>query len=458
MDAPKNSDDQKELWKKYLRLIDEQKKIEHQHFEKEQLLRDFMGSLLTAMLGVDQQLDSHLVGIRNRLRDDELDISALRNDFKSFNRAFSSAKQHNKNVKTQELTLESAKIDVQLVSKKLLFLVETMEIPNVFENQTQSTKELLSTRHSEFFDFESTLNSTIDLLVKIKAYNRSEQQEIDQFLAHITEQLAHLGSELAEANKAAVESAATRDKFDKSVSEQIQFLQNNSHNALTLDALKSLIDKTIVHITNEVHEQQRREMILQEKAQEKLRDLTQKLKRMEAESDTLKSKLKEASIQAFHDALTGLPNRHSYNERISIELARTKRYKEPLSLLIWDIDYFKKINDTFGHRAGDRVLILIARRLFENCRNTDFVCRFGGEEFVMLLPHTDKECALILAQQLRDLIEKTAFNANGNAVPITVSCGITQFLQNDSHETAFERADKALYEAKESGRNRCCIK
>jgi diguanylate cyclase len=122
-----------------------------------------------------------------------------------------------------------------------------------------------------------------------------------------------------------------------------------------------------------------------------------------------------------------------------------------------DVDHFKIINDTFGHKAGDKVLLLIARQLSVHSRETDFISRFGGEEFTMLLPNTNKESALILANQLRTTIEKTGFNSNGNAVVVTISCGIAEFFVGDDDETVFERADKALYQAKQHGRNQCCL-
>jgi diguanylate cyclase len=138
-------------------------------------------------------------------------------------------------------------------------------------------------------------------------------------------------------------------------------------------------------------------------------------------------------------------------------MARWKRYHSALSLIIWDIDRFKNINDSYGHKAGDKVLLLIAKQLSDHSRATDFISRFGGEEFTMLLPNTDGQSALILANQLRQIVEKTGFNAGGASVDITISCGITEFIPNDTDETAFERADKALYQAKEQGRNRCCL-
>jgi diguanylate cyclase len=234
-------------------------------------------------------------------------------------------------------------------------------------------------------------------------------------------------------------------------------LKLSSTNATKLEPLKGIISNRLANIAKEIQEHTQKEAIQRQKTQQQLDDLANKIKEMESESTELKSKLKIANNQALRDPLTGLPNRNAYNERLEIELARWKRYHSPLSLIVWDIDHFKTINDSYGHNAGDKVLLLIAKQLSDHSRATDFISRFGGEEFTMLLPNTDTQSALVLANQLRQTIEKTGFNASGASVAITISCGLTEFILNDTDETAFERADQALYLAKEQGRNRCCV-
>jgi diguanylate cyclase len=122
---------------------------------------------------------------------------------------------------------------------------------------------------------------------------------------------------------------------------------------------------------------------------------------------------------------------------------------------VWDVDHFKRINDTYGHRAGDRVLRAVADCLSGSIRGTDFLARYGGEEFVMILPGTKLEDALRVIDDMRVAVSKIGFHFRGNPVSITISSGITVLADADSAGSAFERADKALYNAKESGRNRC---
>jgi diguanylate cyclase len=178
---------------------------------------------------------------------------------------------------------------------------------------------------------------------------------------------------------------------------------------------------------------------------------------MESESTELKIKLEIAQQNATRDPLTRLPNRLAFEERMTSEVARWHRNGLPLTMLIWDIDFFKRINDTYGHKTGDKALVIIAQILEEHCRKSDFVARFGGEEFVMLFPDTDAQTALLVANKLRTTVEKTSFKASGDKISITLSCGLSQFLTGDTYEAIFERADKALYQAKQNGRNQCVV-
>jgi len=137
------------------------------------------------------------------------------------------------------------------------------------------------------------------------------------------------------------------------------------------------------------------------------------------------------------------------------EYARWQRYHEPLSMLVLDIDFFKKVNDQFGHIAGDKVLRSIAQKLTGSVRETDMLARYGGEEFVLIMPATPLQEALVTAEKCRAAVAEMAFHFRDENVPITVSAGVTTFASKDDPLIAFDRADKALYQAKQAGRN-CC--
>jgi diguanylate cyclase len=157
----------------------------------------------------------------------------------------------------------------------------------------------------------------------------------------------------------------------------------------------------------------------------------------------------------MRDALTRVPNRLAWEERVAQEYGRWRRYRSPLVLVVWDVDDFKKVNDTYGHKAGDKVLVTIANVLNDQIRETDFLARFGGEEFVLLLTETTLDDSLAVIEKLRKAIEYCQFHHGDKAVPITVSGGFTEFKGEDTVETAFERADQFLYKAKRIGKNRC---
>jgi len=161
---------------------------------------------------------------------------------------------------------------------------------------------------------------------------------------------------------------------------------------------------------------------------------------------------KEKDYLAGTDHLTGLANRRPLMEVLERELARRPRYSDPLSLIMLDIDHFKQINDTYGHRAGDRVLQEMARLVAGLIRRADFPARWGGEEFVILLPDTDSKAAVGLAEKIRDRIARHEFPVVGR---ITISCGVSALHPGENDGAPlFERADQAMYAAKQGGRNR----
>jgi len=163
--------------------------------------------------------------------------------------------------------------------------------------------------------------------------------------------------------------------------------------------------------------------------------------------------------RATHDGLTKLTNYQRFQEILDEEMYRAKRYKMPLALLMVDLDHFKKINDTFGHLAGDYVLREVAELLQKSMRKSDTTARYGGEEFAILLPETPQEGAFILAERLRDKLASMTFNYGEQTIFATMSIGIAEYSPktDSSNADLIKKADRALYRAKESGRNQCCL-
>ena len=169
--------------------------------------------------------------------------------------------------------------------------------------------------------------------------------------------------------------------------------------------------------------------------------------------EKVKKQQEELSILAMTDQLTGLYNRHSLFDIGPKYLSDAKRHKYPVSLLVFDLDHFKNVNDTHGHSVGDIVLKEVGQVLNNHCRNEDVVARFGGEEFVMVLSHCDLDFAEKKAEEIREAIEKS----KPNDLIITASIGAAALNSNDDFDSLFEKADRAVYEAKDTGRNKVVV-
>jgi diguanylate cyclase (GGDEF)-like protein len=207
-------------------------------------------------------------------------------------------------------------------------------------------------------------------------------------------------------------------------------------------------------------------MILQE-ANEELSNLNTsyemlviELRQAKEKAETLADELHNANVKlhelVFCDALTGLYNHRFFQEAMDRELDRSKRYKRELSLILFDIDHFKKINDTYGHLVGDRVLVALSRTTEQSVREADIIARYGGEEFAVILPETDFNATRAVAERLRRDIENLHIDVDGVKVKVTVSVGYTSYSHSatiQDKRAVIGMADKALYIAKQSGRN-----
>lgn len=192
--------------------------------------------------------------------------------------------------------------------------------------------------------------------------------------------------------------------------------------------------------------------------QEELLSVSEKLTISEMQyrkiAEELKVKNSLLQVTASKDTLTGLPNRYSFNQRLVEEIERANRYGLELSLLLIDIDHFKRINDTYGHNAGDEVICKISETLQNNIRKVDMIARWGGEEFVVLLPEIGLRDAIGVAEKLR---REAEFLLHLDKEIVTISIGVSSWIKNDTMESWFNRTDKAQYHAKQEGRNRVCV-
>lgn len=193
----------------------------------------------------------------------------------------------------------------------------------------------------------------------------------------------------------------------------------------------------------------------QKESASRLREAYDRLEEQMKEIQGLQDELRE---QAIRDPLTGLYNRHYLKEVLGRELSRAMRERYAISFILLDIDHFKHINDTYGHAAGDSVLKELADYLAEFTRTGDIVCRYGGEEFLVALPNTKEQDAFLIADRLRQSIQESPVYVKLDAIPITISAGISEFPTHGQYEALIlEAADKALYHAKHNGRNQVAL-
>lgn len=281
------------------------------------------------------------------------------------------------------------------------------------------------------------------------------QKEVKDYLEQLDERLSLLYTLLNAADDEHNKRGMGREEFHQSMNLQVADIQTIVQGSGELGEVAERIMAHLNQLTSTLEKFKQEETESEQTLRAQISKLKSKVTEMEEEAEQVRQQMTEQHHKATHDTLTGLPNRHAYDERIEAEYQRYKRYQNPLSLMISDVDFFKKINDGYGHLAGDKMLQMIARMLQKSIRDVDFIARIGGEEFTIVLPETDGEQALILAEKIREKVAQTPFHYKEKRIPVTMSFGISCFAADDSINEVLERADQALYKAKEAGRNNC---
>jgi len=306
-------------------------------------------------------------------------------------------------------------------------------------------------------DLVRLLERVTRLASEQRAAAQREKLELEHLLQQMTSRLdeiaAHLAGEVEEQNAAQDDT----EKLNLLVSGEVEELKTNVMRAVDLPAMRDQVTLRLDAINGHLHEFRGREESRIKTYRERVGRMRSRIRELERESHSLHISLQEEQRLAMIDALTGIPNRAAYDDRIEQEFRRWKRFGRTISILAWDIDRFKGINDAYGHKAGDRVLRVFGQQLAKHVRETDFVARYGGEEFVMLLVGSSPAEAHTVADKIRIEIAQLGFHFHDKPVTVTASCGITNFIAEDTPDAAFDRADRALYQAKEAGRNRCVV-
>ncbi len=297
------------------------------------------------------------------------------------------------------------------------------------------------------------LNASIRIVRKYIDSISNKNKELELFIQQTIEYLSETEQRLMGELSARHEKFNEDRAFEKDISEHMSMIEQDfSSGADISDIRKAVLDK-IENINRSIEKKREQDMLRLRETERTLQEMGRRISDIKKEADELKKRAEEIENESFHDKLTGLKNRKAYDEEIVKALAGMQRYNVPYSLMICDIDHFKKINDTYGHKVGDLTLRKLAALLKERLRTNDFIARYGGEEFAVILSHTTLKDAVKVAENVRSFINDSLFSYKNRKIPVTVSIGISSFRRDDDGTTIFERADEALYLAKESGRN-----
>ena len=308
---------------------------------------------------------------------------------------------------------------------------------------------------------DQLLSRNSDLLSLIQSYirlNNQERGEVTDLISEIGSSLMQIETQFLSSFERSAMSQESNNAFGSLLTGQMEEINHSAQFSKTLAEFKGLVSAKLSAIRTAFEEKQKEDWTRQETARQEREDLQQHLHSMKKEIDQAHRRSKALEKESLMDALTCIPNRRAYERRVREELQRYVRYQQNFSLILFDLDHFKHVNDNYGHWAGDKCLKELIKRIKPTLRESDYLARYGGEEFVILLPGTDEESAYNVAERLVRIIEKTRFLYQGQEIPLTISVGVTQVLGSDqSHEALFNRVDKAMYEAKQNGRNRAVL-
>jgi diguanylate cyclase len=435
-------------WKqKYRDSLVEMEADEARWRKIEQVLRRLIGRLCAAGMGVNPQLDDELMALAaaNRRNADAEELAKLAESLTTTVVAVDAV--------APVPTITFATTDTQTRVAIRTLLERLPASPSSASSGAALISELANAKNDQ--GLASILMRAADLIYEHTEHLARERLQTAALLSQVTSRLEEMGGYLSES------SSANRSRFEDSQSHsdsmmsEMRGITNEVSSATELVLLQSLVTQRLERVAKQVSDFRTRE-------DDRMLEYTGRAERMRAriadlerETSDLNSKLANEKQGARLDPLTGVANRKSFDERLVQEMARGPRADHPLAMLLWDLDSFKLINDSFGHRAGDRVLQSVASCFMAALRSGDFVARIGGEEFVVLLNGVRVGEAMRIANQVRSAVEALRFHFRGTPVLVTVSCGITELQEGDAPEAAFDRADAALYRAKKAGKNLC---
>ena len=438
-------------WKqKYRDSLLEMEGDERRWRDVEQALRRLVGRLCAAGMGVDPQLDDELVALAaaNRRNADASELERLAASLTTVVVAVDAVAPIQATVPASPATRWDA------TCAAVARILEHLRAAGIEEAAALELASKLPRVRSDS-ELGVLLNRTAELIRLHGETLAKERLQATAVLSDVTERLEEMAGYLTESGNETRSRFADSASVNDTVMLQVEELTAEVRGATELRVLQSAVTAGLETVARQVLGFRARE-------ESRLLEYTGRAERMrtriadlEREAQELHAKLAREKHGARLDPLTRLANRKSFDERFSQEIERRARSDQPVTMLLWDLDNFKVINDTYGHRAGDRVLQNVAASFMSGLRAEDFVARIGGEEFVVLLTGVSFERAHQIAEELRASVEALRFHFRGIPVKVTVSCGLTELRSVDAAGAVFDRADAALYRAKHAGKNLC---
>jgi len=336
------------------------------------------------------------------------------------------------------------------IEQTLIGLLDDLSLPERHKAQALEMRERVA-RGLNWYELIPVLD---DLAVLMLAITDSGQHEFETYLQQLNERLEGFQSHLHETSAGHADNSSAARELDSQLREQVDGLQSSVQGAVDVDSLKHILEGRLEGLLGTMDEHQHERDRREQELAGRLQGLAERVASMEQEALGYREHLEEQRQKALIDPLTGLPNRAAWTEQVEREMLDWQENGGHLAMAILDLDHFKRINDSYGHLAGDKVLKIVADQLRKRLRARDFIARFGGEEFVLLLPQTPPAAAAQVAEALRAAIEACPFHFKGERVVITTSIGLSAFRTGERGDQVLKRADAALYRAKDQGRNR----
>ena len=328
-------------------------------------------------------------------------------------------------------------------------LIEDDDLPPSFRARAQQL--FIQTRQGLHGD---ELVAAVQHLAHLVREAGREQLGLTDYLRRLIARLTSFQVSLEDVDAVQSQDRELACHLDQQLREHVTGLQYSVREAVDLDELKCTLNQRLETLLESLTRQQLQRQSRDQALQTRLRELSERVAGLELEAQSYRTHIDQQQQQALLDPLTGLPNRSAWNARLREATEQWQAQGGDLLLAVLDVDHFKQVNDSYGHLAGDKVLKLIADALVRELGSEAFMARFGGEEFVLLLPGRSMESGRRLLNHLLASIEGCPFHFKGARLPITLSAGLTAFAPGETGEQVFQRADQALYRAKHKGRNR----